>query len=105
MVQVKLTEKRERRCDPARTHAQTRHYLAGVTVRLSVSGKFTTKCCHGEPKNQQQGDDRDRNSPTLLSRILAIVHPGMIPGRYALHGMCSTLKDQGNAGLLEVFKV
>jgi hypothetical protein len=39
------------------------------------------------------------------SRILAIVHPGMIPGCCALHGMCSTLKDQGNADLPEVFKV
>ena len=105
MVQAKLAEKRERRCDPASMHAETRHYLAGVTVRLSMSGKFTTKCCHGESKNQQQGDDRDRNSPTLLSRILAIVHPGMIPGCVALHGMCSTLKDQGNADLPEVFKV
>ena len=105
MVQVKLTEKRERRCDPASTHAQTRHYPPGVTGRLSMSGKCPTQCWHGEPKNQQQGDDRDRDSPTLLSRILAIVHPGMIPGRFALHGMCSTLKDQDNADLLEVFKV
>jgi hypothetical protein len=39
------------------------------------------------------------------SRILAIVHPGMIPGRFAPHGMYSTLKDQGNADLPEVFKV
>jgi hypothetical protein len=29
----------------------------------------------------------------------------MIPGRCALHGMCSTLKDQVNADLPEVFKV
>ena len=42
MVQAKLAEKRERRCDPASKHAETRHYLAGVTVRLSMSGKFTT---------------------------------------------------------------
>jgi hypothetical protein len=105
MVQAKLAETRERRCDSASTHAETRHYPPGVTVRLSTSGKCPTKCWHGEPKNQQQGDDRDRNSPTVHSRILAIVHPGMIPGRCALHGMCSTLKDQVNADLPEVFKV
>jgi hypothetical protein len=29
----------------------------------------------------------------------------MIPGRCALHGMCSTLKDQDNADLMEIFKV
>ncbi len=104
MVQVKLTEKRERRCDPASTHAETRHYPPGVTVRFSMSGKCPMKCCHGESKSQQQDDDRDRDSPTLLSRILAIVHPGMIPVRCALHGMCSTLiKDQVNADLPEFF--
>ena len=74
MVQAKLAEKRERRCDPASTHAETRHYPPGVTVRLSTSGKCPTECCHGEPKSQQQDDDRDRNSPTVLSRILAIAH-------------------------------
>jgi hypothetical protein len=105
MVQAKLAEKRERRCDPTSTHAATRHYPPGVTVRLSTSGKCPTQCWHGEPKNQQRDDDRDRNSPTLLSRILAIVHPGMIPGRCALHGMCSSLTDQVNADLPEVFKV
>jgi hypothetical protein len=29
----------------------------------------------------------------------------MIPGRCALHGKCSTLKDQVNEDLLEFFKV
>jgi hypothetical protein len=29
----------------------------------------------------------------------------MISGRCTLHGMCSTLKDQVNADLPEVFKV
>ena len=105
MVQAKLAEKRKRRCDPASTHAETRHYTPGVTVRLSMSGQCPMKCWHGEAENQQQGDDHDRNSPTLLSRILAIVPPGMIQGRCALHGMCSTLKDQVNADLPEVFKV
>jgi hypothetical protein len=34
-----------------------------------------------------------------------MVHPGMIQGRCALYGMCSTLKDQDNADLMEIFKV
>jgi hypothetical protein len=45
-----------------------------------------------DPKNQQQNDDPDRDGPTLRSRILAIVHPGVISGRSLLGSHRSFLR-------------
>jgi len=44
MVQAKLAEKREGRCDRTSKHAETRHYPRGVMMQLSMLGICQTQC-------------------------------------------------------------